>query len=133
MGHKGTIEWGWSDENELANGFTTTIEMFGECEYHYTPGSRDIGPRYDHGGIPGDPPEIEYYNFVGTRLVVAIWKDGEKEGERTYIFNYNQPAQSEAKAWGKWFEEMLENSDQLREELDEKVSNQLEMYTPYED
>jgi hypothetical protein len=119
----GTIDWCWSHENELNNGLISTIELFGECDYNFTPGCREVGPRYSHGGLPAEPPEVEYYNFQGLKIEVALWS--QKAGEdKKFLFNqtceYFSPGQK--KEVGDWFESIL--NDDLRNSLDEKVISQ---------
>ena len=129
QGGAGNLDWGWSNETELLNDFIITIELAGSCDYYYTPG--DKGCRYtpNGDGWPPSPPEVEYSNFIAERLVVALWKDGEKKGDRIYLFNYDQPPnKAHAAAMGKFFEEMMEKDDKIREELDLKVSNLIEQY-----
>jgi hypothetical protein len=36
--------------------------------YTYTPGNPEVGPAYDHGGLPADPPELE--------INAIYWMDG---------------------------------------------------------
>jgi hypothetical protein len=122
-GASGKVDVAWSDERELPGGFTETIEIFGVCEYHVTPG--DPGCRYTRNGDgwPPSPPEFEYFNFVGTRLVVAIWKDDEKQGRITLYEYDGPPATPEtAKIWGEWLGDIASKDFYILGNLDVKVS-----------
>jgi hypothetical protein len=125
------INWGWGDEYDLPGNMVLTVDLCGDCEFNFTPGSPAIGPRYDHGGIPADPPEIEYFNFKAHRLAITIWGDSKNPNgsyKRQVIYRYDGgPGERwNTEETGKWFEKMVENDDSAREELDEKVNDYLE-------
>jgi hypothetical protein len=60
------------------------VEVVAEAEGTYVPGAPEIGPRYDHGGIPADPPEIEDLSIEWEGDIIT---DGLRENEIETIIN----------------------------------------------
>lgn len=81
----------WSDKRPLdanvAIGVCTTefeINVPISATGTFVPGAPEVGPRYGHGGLPADPPEVEdlCVSFEGLNITEAL-----PEGDAELIFD----------------------------------------------